>query len=139
MSRRFCATVPEIMSAVPKSVRCATLQPLGRLTLCLITVCFVLLAGMAARADGVVIGPVFTKPQDPIATEELFSPAELTADLQQLGKKAHAGQGIEEIVSFLTEQCRAGDVVLVMSNGAFGGLPRKLLATLQAQYPETCA
>jgi UDP-N-acetylmuramate: L-alanyl-gamma-D-glutamyl-meso-diaminopimelate ligase len=90
------------------------------------------LANALARADGVVIGPVFTKPQDPIATEELFSPAELTADLQQLGKKAHAGQGTEEIVSFLTEQCRAGDVVLVMSNGAFGGLPRKLLATLQA-------
>lgn len=91
------------------------------------------LANALALADGVVIGPVFTKPQDPIATEELFSPAELTADLQRLGKKAHTGQGIEEILSFLTGQCRAGDVVLVMSNGAFGGLPRKLLATLQAQ------
>jgi UDP-N-acetylmuramate: L-alanyl-gamma-D-glutamyl-meso-diaminopimelate ligase len=90
------------------------------------------LANALARADGVVLGPVFTKPQDPIATEELFSPAELTADLQQLGKKAHAGQGTEEIISFLIEQCRAGDVVLVMSNGAFGGLPRKLLATLQS-------
>jgi UDP-N-acetylmuramate: L-alanyl-gamma-D-glutamyl-meso-diaminopimelate ligase len=86
-----------------------------------------------ARADGVIIGPVFTKPQDPVATEELFSPAELTADLQQLGKKAHAGQGTEEIVAFLTGQCRAGDVVLIMSNGEFGGLPRKLLAALQTQ------
>lgn len=91
------------------------------------------LAQALARADGVVIGPVFTKPQDPIATEELFSPAELTEDLQQLGKHAHAGQGTEDILSFLTEQCRPGDVVLVMSNGAFGGLPRKLLATLQAR------
>jgi UDP-N-acetylmuramate: L-alanyl-gamma-D-glutamyl-meso-diaminopimelate ligase len=91
------------------------------------------LAKALARADGIIIGPVFTKPQDPIATEELFSPAELTADLQQVGKEAHAGQGTEEIVSFLTEQCRVGDVVLVMSNGAFGGLPRKLLTTLQGQ------
>jgi UDP-N-acetylmuramate: L-alanyl-gamma-D-glutamyl-meso-diaminopimelate ligase len=91
------------------------------------------LAKALARADGVIIGPVFTKPQDPIATEELFSPAELTADLQQLGKKVHAGQGTEEMVAFLTEQCRAGDVVLIMSNGAFGGLPRKLLTALQAR------
>jgi UDP-N-acetylmuramate: L-alanyl-gamma-D-glutamyl-meso-diaminopimelate ligase len=91
------------------------------------------LANALALADGIVIGPVFTKPQDPIASEELFSPAELTADLQQLGKAAHAGQGVEEIVSFLTEQCCAGDVVLVMSNGAFGGLPRKFLAALQAR------
>ncbi len=89
------------------------------------------LANALARADGVVIGPVFTKPQDPIAAAELFSPAELTADLHQLGKRAHAGQGTEDILSFLSEQCHAGDVVLVMSNGAFGGLPRQLLATLQ--------
>jgi UDP-N-acetylmuramate: L-alanyl-gamma-D-glutamyl-meso-diaminopimelate ligase len=91
------------------------------------------LARALGLADGVVIGPVFTKPQDPVAAEELFSPAELTADLRRLGKAAYAGQGVEEIVSFLTEQCRAGDVVLVMSNGAFGGLPRKLLAALQAR------
>jgi UDP-N-acetylmuramate: L-alanyl-gamma-D-glutamyl-meso-diaminopimelate ligase len=91
------------------------------------------LVNALALADGIVIGPVFTKPQDPIVTEELFSPAELTADLQQLGKAAHAGQGTEEILSFLTGQCRSGDVVLVMSNGAFGGLPRKLLAALQAR------
>jgi len=91
------------------------------------------LANALVLADGVVIGPVYTKPQDPVATEELFSPAELTADVQHLGKEAHAGQSTEEMIAFLTEQCRAGDVILAMSNGAFGGLPRKLLATLQGQ------
>ena len=84
-----------------------------------------------ALADHVVIGPVFTKPQDPLAAEDLFSPAELTADLQALGKDAHAGQGTDEMCDFLTERCQGGDVVLIMSNGAFGGLPRKLLARLQ--------
>jgi UDP-N-acetylmuramate: L-alanyl-gamma-D-glutamyl-meso-diaminopimelate ligase len=91
------------------------------------------LANALALADGVVIGPVYTKLQDPVATEELFSPAELTADVQQLGKEAHAGQSTEEMITFLMEQCRVGDVILVMSNGAFGGLPRKLLAMLQGQ------
>jgi UDP-N-acetylmuramate: L-alanyl-gamma-D-glutamyl-meso-diaminopimelate ligase len=84
-----------------------------------------------AGADRIVIGPVFTKPQDPVATEDLFSPAELAADLTAVGKDTHEGQGVDEICDFLTSACRAGDVVLIMSNGAFGGLPRKLLAALQ--------
>jgi len=83
-----------------------------------------------ALADQVVIGPVFTKSQDQLATEELFSPAELAHDLHAVGKDTHVGQSVEEICAFLTEQCHSGDVVLIMSNGAFGGLPRKLLAVL---------
>jgi UDP-N-acetylmuramate: L-alanyl-gamma-D-glutamyl-meso-diaminopimelate ligase len=84
-----------------------------------------------ANADQIVIGPVFTKPQDPVATEELFSPAELVADIHTAGKDAHQGQSVDEICSFLTGNCQSGDVVVIMSNGAFGGLPRKLLAALQ--------
>lgn len=91
------------------------------------------LTAALALADRVVIGAVYTKPQDPLATEDLFSPAELAADLQALGTEAHAGQGVDEICSFLAEKCRSGDVVLIMSNGAFGGLPRKLLGALGRQ------
>jgi UDP-N-acetylmuramate: L-alanyl-gamma-D-glutamyl-meso-diaminopimelate ligase len=84
-----------------------------------------------ALADRVIVGLVYTKPQDPLAAEELFSPAELTADLHSEGKEAHAGQSVDEICAFLSGACQPGDVVLIMSNGAFGGLPRKLLAALQ--------
>lgn len=83
------------------------------------------------RADRILLGPVFTKPQDPLAAADLFAPAELVADLQARGKYAHAGSSVQGLRLHLAEECRAGDVVLVMSNGAFGGLPRKLLATLQ--------
>ncbi len=86
-----------------------------------------------ARADRAVIGPVFAKPQDPLAVEDLFSPAELTENLQTIGKEAHAGQSTEEMCGFLATHCRAGDVVLIMSNGAFGGLPRKLLTALRGE------
>jgi UDP-N-acetylmuramate: L-alanyl-gamma-D-glutamyl-meso-diaminopimelate ligase len=89
------------------------------------------LTSALALADRVVIGPVFTKSQDPLAAEELFSPAELTADLQAIGKETHPGQSIDEICTYLTDACRPGDVVLIMSNGAFGGLPHKLLAALE--------
>jgi UDP-N-acetylmuramate: L-alanyl-gamma-D-glutamyl-meso-diaminopimelate ligase len=88
------------------------------------------LANALALADGVVIGPVFTKPQDPLAAGDLFSPAELTADLEAIGKEAHAGQSVEEICTFLAHTCQEGDVVLIMSNGAFGGLPHKLFTAL---------
>ena len=84
-----------------------------------------------ARADRILLGPVATKPQDPLAAAELFVPAELAADLQARGKYAHAGHSVQDLCTHLTAECRAGDVVLVMSNGAFGGLPRKLFATLQ--------
>lgn len=88
------------------------------------------LAQALALADRVVIGPVFTKPQDPVAAADLFSPAELVEDLRRAGTEARAGQGADEICGFLHEHLRAGDVVLIMSNGAFGGLPRKLLTAL---------
>ena len=83
------------------------------------------------RADRILLGPVFTKPQDPLVAADLFAPAELVADLQARGKYAYAGRSVSDLCACLTEECRVGDVVLVMSNGAFGGLPRKLLATLQ--------
>ena len=85
-----------------------------------------------ALADRVIIGPVFHKPQDRLAAVELFSPPELVADLQAGNTYAHAGHSVESICALLSEECRAGDVVLVMSNGAFGRLPRKLLSALQA-------
>jgi len=88
------------------------------------------LAAALALADRVVIGPVFSKPQDQLTADDLFSPAELVSDLLAVRKAAHAGQSVDEICQFLTERCRAGDVVLIMSNGAFGGLPRKALAAL---------
>ena len=81
-------------------------------------------------ADHIVIGPVFTKHQDPVPTEELFSPAELVADIHGAGKEAYQGRSVDEICAFLTGNCQSGDVVVIMSNGAFGGLPRKLLAAL---------
>lgn len=84
-----------------------------------------------ALADRAVIGPVYTKPQDPLAAEDLFSPAELAADLQATGREAYAGRSVEEICTFLATACQSGDVVLIMSNGAFGGLPRKLLKQLR--------
>jgi aspartate aminotransferase-like enzyme len=47
-----------------------------------------------------------------------------------LDVEATAHSGVEEIVATLSPQLQAGDVVLVMSNGAFGDIWQKLLSSL---------
>ena len=79
------------------------------------------------HADRVALGPVISKPQDPLDSADLFSPAELAADLDTRGTPAYAGQSVADLCTRLTGECRAGDVVLAMSNGGFGGLPQRLL------------
>ena len=55
------------------------------------------------------------------------------ATLMPLGAKAYCADDIESLVSAVTAEARAGDHVLVMSNGGFGGIHAKLLARLAAQ------
>ncbi|MCS6926585.1 MAG: UDP-N-acetylmuramate:L-alanyl-gamma-D-glutamyl-meso-diaminopimelate ligase [Candidatus Binatia bacterium] len=89
------------------------------------------LAEALARADGVVIGPVYSKPQDPLDPAELFSPTELAAALHVRGKEAYPGNSVDDICDFLVAAVRPDDVILIMSNGAFGGLRHKLLHALR--------
>ncbi|MET0290938.1 MAG: UDP-N-acetylmuramate:L-alanyl-gamma-D-glutamyl-meso-diaminopimelate ligase [Steroidobacteraceae bacterium] len=67
----------------------------------------------------------------------LYSPPDLGWDIRDvtrpLGAKAHAASSIETLLDELDEHLREGDQVLVMSNGGFGGLHRKLLDRLRAR------
>ena len=49
---------------------------------------------------------------------------------RELGPDAHAADGVDDIVARVVEGARTGDVVAVLSNGAFGGIHAKLLAAL---------
>jgi len=51
--------------------------------------------------------------------------------LAPLGARAVCAQDLEALVSEVLAEARAGDHVLVMSNGAFGGIHDKLLAALE--------
>jgi UDP-N-acetylmuramate: L-alanyl-gamma-D-glutamyl-meso-diaminopimelate ligase len=62
---------------------------------------------------------------------ERFSAAELAADLTARGVAASAVDGVDAIVEQVAREARAQDVVLVMSNGDFGGIWEKLLQALQ--------
>lgn len=84
------------------------------------------------RADRVVIGGVFQKQTDQVGADELFSPDQLVADLAARGREARAIASIDEIADTITAEAGAGDVVVLMSNGSFGGLRAKLVERLQA-------
>ncbi|HXX68830.1 MAG TPA: Mur ligase family protein [Polyangiaceae bacterium] len=49
---------------------------------------------------------------------------------RELGPKARAVSGVDEIVTQVCESARAGDTVAVLSNGAFDGIQRKLVDAL---------
>src|SRR2546428_9589088 len=51
----------------------------------------------------------------------------LIEDISSQNKPAFAVTDVDEIVKTLTDELRSGDVVAIMSNGAFGGIHEKLL------------
>jgi len=84
-------------------------------------------------ADRVVVRKV---PEEPVYSAtgevtELFSAEELAAALEARGRPCAVDEDVDAIVAGLADTCREGDVVLIMSNGAFGGIWEKLLAALR--------
>jgi UDP-N-acetylmuramate: L-alanyl-gamma-D-glutamyl-meso-diaminopimelate ligase len=81
-----------------------------------------------AKADGLVLAPVFHAAR--LAPDARIDRAALAAGFAREGKPAFAPEAIDEIPEYLRRETRPGDVLLLMSSGAFGGLPEKLLTLL---------
>ncbi len=66
----------------------------------------------------------------------LYKPSDLAWNLDEtsaiLGDKAAVSESIDELVADLSGHLRRGDQVVVMSNGAFGGLHQRLIEALRA-------
>lgn len=54
------------------------------------------------------------------------------AVLQPLGARAHCFDHLDALIHAITEEARAGDRVVIMSNGGFAGLHQRLLKALEA-------
>jgi UDP-N-acetylmuramate: L-alanyl-gamma-D-glutamyl-meso-diaminopimelate ligase len=67
---------------------------------------------------------------DGLSAEERFEPSDLVASLRTRGIDAHSSRSPDEIVELVKGIARPHDVVLVMSNGGFGGIHEKLLKNL---------
>jgi UDP-N-acetylmuramate: L-alanyl-gamma-D-glutamyl-meso-diaminopimelate ligase len=85
-----------------------------------------------ALADQSVLARVFVKESDPIPPEDRLDPDAIAAAVTARGTPCHTLEGVEAIRDYLVSTARSGDVMVIMSNGAFGGLPRLLAAALGA-------
>ncbi len=81
-----------------------------------------------AGADGLVIAPVFHSSR--LAPEARIDREALVRGFAAAGKPAFAPEKTEDIPDYLRREARPGDVLILMSSGAFGGLPERLLALL---------
>ena len=63
--------------------------------------------------------------------DQRLSADQLVSDLQSAGRSARHVETVDAIVDTIVQEHRDGDVVLIMSNGGFGGIHRKLLHALQ--------
>jgi UDP-N-acetylmuramate: L-alanyl-gamma-D-glutamyl-meso-diaminopimelate ligase len=79
-------------------------------------------------ADRVIIAGLFHPERYDHSTG--MDPHELVSQLQADGVDARHIPDVDEIVHTLAAELAAGDVVLIMSNGGFGGIHEKLLAAL---------
>ncbi len=80
------------------------------------------------RADEAVLAAVFTKASDPIPADERLAPETIVDGLVGRGLAARTIDGVPAIRDYLVASARAGDVIVIMSNGAFGGLPALVAA-----------
>jgi UDP-N-acetylmuramate: L-alanyl-gamma-D-glutamyl-meso-diaminopimelate ligase len=78
-------------------------------------------------ADNIIIAPVF---RSTLPDAERLSVEELVDDLIGRGQSARAAASVDDIVASIVRDHRPGDLVVVMSNGGFGGIHHKLLQAL---------
>ncbi|MGH9870117.1 MAG: UDP-N-acetylmuramate:L-alanyl-gamma-D-glutamyl-meso-diaminopimelate ligase [Candidatus Polarisedimenticolia bacterium] len=86
-------------------------------------------AGAFDGADEIVLAPVDHPERAPEG--QRFSVERLIADLRARGLRAAALPSVDAIVARVADKARRGDVLLVMSNGGFGGIHARLIDALQ--------
>jgi UDP-N-acetylmuramate: L-alanyl-gamma-D-glutamyl-meso-diaminopimelate ligase len=85
-------------------------------------------AAAFGSADEVVIAGVF---RSSLPESERLSVEQLVSDLRRQGQRARHIPAVDDIVRTIVSEHRAGDVVVLMSNGGFGGIHQKLLLALE--------
>lgn len=85
--------------------------------------------GAFAAADIVLLAPLG---RDGLSEDERLDTHKLASDLVQAGKRAHAFSDLDSLVESTKEYAADGDVVAVLSNGAFGGVQQRLVAALES-------
>ncbi len=86
-----------------------------------------------AAADFSVVAGLYQPEKVP--AENRLSPSEVVAEINRRGAaRAVFIQKASDIATHVSSEARAGDVVLVMSNGGFDGVQEKILRLLKARH-----
>jgi UDP-N-acetylmuramate: L-alanyl-gamma-D-glutamyl-meso-diaminopimelate ligase len=85
-----------------------------------------------ALADEIILAGLFHPERYDAATA--MQPERLVTAWQRAGKEAFYQPDVDAIVARVTAGCEPGDVVLIMSNGGFGGIHRKLVERLSERF-----
>ncbi len=88
------------------------------------------LAAALAEGDYAVVAPVERAHKIGV---NLLDMAQLRSDILATETPCYTASSVDDIVSHIVPETREGDVLLVMSNGGFGGIHNKLLAALREQ------
>ncbi len=83
-------------------------------------------------ADRIVLSGVYQQQRIPDA--ERLHPEDVIEALHRLGAAAELHPGGDAIVSAIAPELAPGDVVVLLSNGAFDNIYEKLPAALQARF-----
>jgi len=81
------------------------------------------------KAENVLLAPV-NQPER-VAPEKRFDPDLVCKTLREKGINATAHNSVDDMVGYLADNTAYGDVILIMSNGGFGGIYSKLMETFR--------
>ncbi len=81
-----------------------------------------------AAADDVIVAAVY---RSSLPESERLSAEQLVRDIEAAGRPARHVPDVDAIVDALVHERRDGDLIVIMSNGGFGGIHEKLLAALE--------
>ncbi len=80
-------------------------------------------------ADQVLIADVFMP--EKVTDGTILDVERLSQDIERSGTPSRHISGIDSIVNFVVQNITSPAVVLIMSNGGFGGIPQKMLRALK--------
>jgi UDP-N-acetylmuramate: L-alanyl-gamma-D-glutamyl-meso-diaminopimelate ligase len=83
-----------------------------------------------ALAGAACVALKVPEPHDMVPADQRLDADQVVADLRARGVDARAEADVDRLVRAVADGARPGDVVLVMSNGAFGGFIDRLLTAL---------
>jgi UDP-N-acetylmuramate: L-alanyl-gamma-D-glutamyl-meso-diaminopimelate ligase len=82
-------------------------------------------------ADSVILAGVFGA--EKFSPDDRLDPEGVVASIKEGGRKALYIEEVDRIVEHLSSTSRPGDLILIMSNGGFGGIQGKLARALETR------